>query len=191
MSLFRIRVRGGNALSLIVLLAALLLPACEVVEEFIDDVTGDRETEEQLRAPSAGEIAGYFDYAGEISVEMSGNVAQVTVVVDREQYRRGGELWARAFPYIVLFSPGTRQALADHRGLGGVRAVVRYGDGTMVARALLERGSLTPVSWQEALNTAARARSEGSERPGLMRDLVHMGEDHTSYEYNPEYISGP
>jgi hypothetical protein len=139
--------------------------------------------------PSPSQVAAYYDYTGEISVEMSGNVAQVIVRIDRDDFRAGGEVWAKASPYIFLFSPGTRQAFADHPGLGGVRVIVRYGDGTLVAQALLERGELTEGAWTRALNVAGQARTQGSERPGFMRDLVRWGEDHTTFQYNPDYIS--
>ncbi len=185
------RRRGPPWVAAIFVALLPLTSACDAVEELVDDLMGDVGEEEGFRVPSAEEVAVYFDYAGDLSVEISGNVAQVTVVVDRDEYARGGELWARAFPYIVLFTPGTRDALNEHPGLGGVRSVVRYGDGTLVARALLERGALTPVSWQRALNVAAEARAQGTERPGFMRDLVRWGEDHTTHEYNPEYISAP
>jgi hypothetical protein len=139
--------------------------------------------------PSPSELGAYYDYDGDISVEMSGNVGQLHVVIDREDYLAGGEVWAKASPYIFLFSPGTREVFNDYPGLGGVRVVVRYGDGTLLAQALLERGALNQGNWTRALNVAAQARSEGTQRPGFMRDLVRWGEDNTTFEYNPEYIT--
>ena len=40
-------------------------------------------------APAASDLRSHFDFHGDVSVEMSGNVAQVKVVVDPEPYRRG------------------------------------------------------------------------------------------------------
>ena len=151
----------------------------------------DVDDEPSFPPPTAADVAAHYEYAGDLSVEISGNVAQITVRIDREAYRMGGEVWARGSPFIFLFSPATAAAFEEHPGLGGVRVIVRYeDDDTMLAQALLERGALTPGRWREALQVAAQARSEGTERPGYMRDLVRWGEDYTDFEYNPEYISG-
>jgi len=139
--------------------------------------------------PSAAEIAAYYDYAGELSVEISGNVAQVSVTIDPGEYARGGDLWAKAFPYIFLFSPGTREAFREHPGLGGVRVMTRHPGGDIMAQARLERGQLTEATWRQALNVAGQARREGTERPGYMSDLVRFGEQRTDFQYNPDYIS--
>jgi len=139
--------------------------------------------------PSAAQIAPYYDYAGLLDVEISGNVAHVSVTIDPADYARGGDLWAKSFPYIFLFSPGTREAFREHPGLGGVRVMIRHPGSDIMAQAMLERGTLTEGTWRRALNIAGRARQEGTERPGLMTDLVHFGEDHTDYQYNPDYIS--
>lgn len=164
-----------------VLVAALalgMLAACELEDE-------------ELPLPSADEVQAYYEYEGELSVEMSGNVAQVTVVFDPREFERGGDLWAKAFPYIFVFAPGTRQALQEHRGLGGVRVIARHPNGDVVAQALLSREALTEVTWQRAVNIAGYARQEGTERPARMQDLVRWGEDHTDFEYNPSYIDNP
>lgn len=168
------RVRSSSASLLAV--ATVLLAGCEAASDLPPP-------------PSATELRSYYEYGGEIRVEMSGNVGQIHVVIDRDEYLAGGEVWAKASPYIFLISPGTRQAFTDFPGLGGVRVIVRYGDGTLLAQALLERGALNPGAWSRALNVAAQARSEGTQRPGFMRDLVRVGEDHTTFEYNPEYIT--
>lgn len=149
---------------------------------------GCEQDQPALSPPTASEVAEHFEYAGELTVEMSGNVAQVTVEIDREAYRRGGDLWAMASPYIFLFSSATRDAFMAHTGLGGVRVVVRYPNGTLLAQALLERSELNELTWQRALTVAGRARSEGTERPGYMFDLVSYGEEHTEFEYNPDEI---
>lgn len=140
-------------------------------------------------APAADEVARHYTYEGNLSVEMSGNVAQVTVEVDPEPYRRGGDLWAKSMPYIFLFSSATRAALEEHTGLGGVRVITRHPNGDMMAQALLERDALRGRAWDQALSIAGQARTGGTARPGLMRDLVRWGEDHTEFEYNPVYIS--
>jgi len=160
-------------------LLVLVLAGCEV------------EREGAPPPPSASEIAAIYARVGSFDVEMSGNVAQVTTIIDRDDYAMGGELWARASPYIFLFSPATQTALSEYPGLGGVRVIVRYSDGAMVAQARLDRATMTSGRWNQVLGLASRARSEGSARPGLMRDLVRWGEDNTDYQYNPDYISGP
>lgn len=150
------------------------------------------DTQEPLPPPPAAEeVRGYYEYAGELSVGMSGNVAQVSVVFDPDEYVRGGDLWAKAFPYIFLFSPATRDALSDHRGLGGVRVISLHPNGDTIAQALLERGTLTELTWRRAINVAGQARRMGTERPARMQDLVEWGEDHTTFEYNPDHISRP
>lgn len=149
------------------------------------------EEEEQFPVPSAEDIRAHYEYGGEMSVEISGNVAQISVTYDPTEFERGGDLWAKAFPYIFIFAPGTREAFEAHRGLGGVRVIALHPNGEPVAQALLSREVLTQITWQEAINTAGRARQEGTERPGRMRDLVRWGEDHTEFEYNPDYIQNP
>jgi hypothetical protein len=141
------------------------------------------------RVPTAAEIAPHFQYGGDLTIDMRGNVAQVMAVIDREQYRTGGEVWVKASPYIFLFSPGTRDAFTEFDGLGGVRAIIRDEDGSLVAEALLERSMLNEVGWEEALFVAGRARAEGTRSPGYMRDLVSWGEDHTTFRYNPDYVT--
>jgi hypothetical protein len=140
--------------------------------------------------PSAGEVRSHYAYEGSLDVEMSGNVAQISVTIDRDQFLMGGALWAKAAPYIFLFSPSTREALETLPGLGGVRIIVNYENGAMVGQALLERSTLNSVGWDRALNVAGLARTQGTQSPGYMRDLVSWGEDHTEFQYNPEYIPG-
>lgn len=170
--------RMGHALLLFILAGVLVLTGCER-EEVVHPV------------PPASEIAAYYVWEGGVTAEMSGNVAQVSVTIDPEQYRRGGDLWAKAFPYLFLFSPGTRDALSDHPGLGGVRVTARHPNGDAIATAMLSRGTLTAGTWNRALAIARDARQEGTERPGRVQDLVRWGEDHTDFEYNPSYIRSP
>ncbi|MDE0393792.1 MAG: hypothetical protein OYK82_03340 [Gammaproteobacteria bacterium] len=141
-----------------------------------------------LVRPDASDIRAYYEYGGSLEVEMSGNVAHVTVEIDREEYRMGGRVWAMASPYIFLFSPATQQAFRDYSGLGGVRVIVVYTDGGVLAQALLERSEFNEITWPRALNVAAYARTEGTQSPGYMRDLVRFGEEHTDFQYNREFI---
>ncbi len=175
------RTQRGIPLSLFVALVAwgLAIPGCQT------------ERGGPLVTPSAEEVASYYEYAGDLVVAMSGNVAQVTVGIDREEYRMGGRVWAMASPYIFLFSPATKSAFEDYSGLGGVRVIVHYEDHTILAQALLERGELSEATWSRALNVAGYARTKGTESPGFMRDLVRWGEEHTDFQYNPDYIQLP
>ncbi len=139
--------------------------------------------------PSAQELAGNWSYAGGVEVEITGNVARVSVVVDPAPFAQGGDLWAKGFPYLFLFSQGTKDALDQHPGLGGVRVVTLHPNGDVMSEALLPRGALNPYTWQQALSIAHQARRDATERPGRMRDLVRWGEDHAEFEYNPRYIT--
>lgn len=164
---------------------ASLVPACL----FVLAAWGcDTFEEPDHPVPSASQIEAHYEYAGDLSVEVSGNVAQVKVTFDPVEFRRGGDLWAKAFPYIFLFSPATRDAMSEHPGLGGVRVIALHPNGDMVAQALLSRGVLTELTWNRALNISGQARREGTERPARMQDLVRWGEDHAEFEYNPDYI---
>jgi hypothetical protein len=158
--------------------AATLLSACQVPGR--SDVPPP---------PAAGELEGHWSYAGGVEVEITGNVARVSVVVDPAPFAGGGDLWAKGFAYLFLFSPGTKDALDAHPGLGGVRVVTLHPNGDVMSEALLSRGTLNPYTWQRALSIAGQARRDATERPGRMRDLVQWGEDHTEFEYNPRYIT--
>lgn len=158
-----------------IVLALALLAGCQT--EQVDYPT-----------PSAEEIEPHFAFAGGVSVAISGNVAQVTVPFDPEEYALGGDLWAKAMPYIFLFSPGSRDAFDEHPGLGGVRVISQHPNGETIAEALLSRGTLNQVTWQRAISIAGTAREEGTDRPGAMQTLVQWGEEHTDFEYNPDYI---
>jgi hypothetical protein len=141
--------------------------------------------------PSASQVASHYQYAGDLKVEMTGNVARVVVEVDPAPFERGGDLWAKAFPYLFLFSQSTRDVFDLYPGLGGVRVVAQHPNGQVISEALLPRGELNEYGWRQALNVAALARLEGTERPGRMRDLVRWGEDRTQFTYNPAFISPP
>lgn len=137
--------------------------------------------------PDPATIRAYYEYEGELEAELSGNVAQITVSQDPEQLRRGGALWAKVGPYVILFSRETQQLLIDHPGLAGVRVATRAGEGGAVASALLARDELSDLQWRRALNIAGRARRDGTGQVTLLEDLVRWGEEHTEFEYDPDY----
>ena len=141
-----------------------------------------------LALPDAETVEEYYTYPGGLEARVSGNVAEVTITQPADQLRRGGSLWAKVGPYILLFTRETYDLFEDHPGLAAVRVVTRRDGGAEVARALLRRDALTGVQWRRSLNIAGRARSEGGRRLTLLEDLISWGEDHTDYEYNPRFI---
>ena len=149
------------------------------------------ETAPEAGLPTPEAVAAYYSYDGLLEARLSGNVAEIVVTQPRAQLERGGKLWARVGPYIFLFSEETYQLLEDHPAMAGVRVITQVGDGTEIARALLVRGTLTGVLWRRSLNIAGRARLEGTDKPGLMEQLVRWGEDHTDFKYNPRYVPTP
>lgn len=160
------------------LLIALAVPACA------DD---EGETGEVL--PSATRVEDTYDYRGELEAEIQGEVVEIRATQPAEQLRRGGSLWARVGPYILLFSEETRSLFEDFPGLEAVRVVTLTPEGDEVARAYLPRNALTEVTWRRSLNIAGRARRSGTDRPTLLEDLVRWGEDHTDFRYAPEFQS--
>ena len=70
-------------------------------------------------------------------------------------------------PYIFLFSPATQQAFRDFSGLGGVRVIVVYADGGVLAQALLERASSTSSPGPCPERGPHTPRTEGTPEPGL------------------------
>lgn len=139
-----------------------------------------------LTLPSADDVVSHYEYDGNLSAEMNGNVATVFVAQSANQLRRGGTIWAKMGPYIFLFSEETQALFQAFPGLAGVRVVTQVGRSD-VASALLARDGLTDVQWRRALNIAGRARRDGSETLGLLEDLIEWGEDRTEFEYNPRY----
>ena len=139
--------------------------------------------------PDAETVAAYYDYGGALEIGFNGNVVEVTVTQPAAQLRRGGALWARVGPYVLLFSEGTYKLMEEHPGVAGVRVITRIKDGPEVARARLASSRLSGVLWRRSLNIAGRARLEGTQKPVLLEDLVSWGEDHTEYEYNPRYTA--
>jgi hypothetical protein len=140
-----------------------------------------------LTVPTAAEVEAMFDYQGELTVEIKGNVAEIRVAQSRTQLRRGGALWAKVGPQIFLFSEETRDLFLQYNGLAGVRVISTTG-GREVSRAILLRDELNDVTWRRALNISGIARRDGSQHPSRIEALVHWGEDHTEYEYNPDFI---
>ena len=143
--------------------------------------------EPDFPVPNSSQVEGAYKYGGGLSASISGNVAEVTIVQADRQLRRGGTLWAKVGPYVLLFSSETEGLFIDYPGLAGVRAVTVTPDGAEVARALLPRDALNDLTWRRALNIAGLARRDGTRRPTLLEDLVEWGEDHTEFTYNPRY----
>lgn len=139
--------------------------------------------------PTAEQVVQYYSYQGGLEARINGNVVVVIAFQPAAQLRRGGSLWAKVGPYILLFTEETHQLMEDYSGVAGVRVVTRLGDGTEVARALLSRTELTGVLWRRSLNIAGKARLQGTAHPSLLEDLVRWGEEHTEYEYNPRFAS--
>jgi hypothetical protein len=140
-----------------------------------------------LTVPTAGEVEEAFTYEGALSVSMSGNVAEVRVSQPEQHLRRGGSLWAKVGPYVILFSEESENLFRSYPGLAGIRVVTTTPGGLEVARALLPRDTLNDLTWRRALNIAGQARRDGTRRPTLLESLVRWGEDHTEFDYNPRY----
>lgn len=161
-----------GALGLLAALALALAAACEPAED--------------RSLPSIAVLDSIYGEAVETS--LNGNVVELRITQDASQLTRGGPIWAKAGPYIYLFTPQTRSIFERFGGVGGVRATTLDSRGELVARALLERSSLNSVTWPKAINVAGRARTQGSERPQRMVDLAEFGEEHTDYEYSQSYV---
>lgn len=143
--------------------------------------------EQDLTVPTAADVESAFSYEGSLSVAMSGNVAEVKVSQADRDLRRGGTLWAKVGPYVLLFSEESEGLFRTYPGLAGIRVVTTASGGAEVARALLPRDGLNDLTWRRALNIAGLARRDGTRRPTLLEDLVRWGEDHTEFSYNPRY----
>lgn len=142
----------------------------------------DAETE----LPGTEALAASYGESAEVS--LNGNVVEVKLTQSPEQLRRGGPIWAKAGPYIYLFTPQTQALFTEYGGVGGVRVTTLDGRGELVARALLKRGTLNSATWPRAINVAGRARVGGTERPQTMVDLAEYGQEHTDYEYSQKYV---
>ena len=164
--------------ALLLATALASIPACDrFFPERPDTALPPADSVQALLAASG--IAGDIRY--------SGNVLEIVVQQPADQLRRGGPLWARVGPYIYLFTPGTRQLINRHHGIAGVRVITRVGN-TEVARAMLLREGLNDHTWPRAINTMATAIEGGTARPSTIERLANFGEQHTQFEYNPDYV---
>ncbi len=143
--------------------------------------------EEDLTMPTAEKVEETYVYRGELEARVQGQVVEIRATQPRDQLRRGGSLWAKVGPYILLFSEQTRQLFEEHGGLTAVRVITETEQGEWVSRAYLHRNALNQLTWQRALNISGKARKFGTDRPGLLDDLVRWGEEHTDFEYNPDF----
>ena len=167
----RVITRLGVGLSVVVLAAACAGP--------------------KLTLPPAKEIEAHYTYRGKLTAHMNGNVAEVTVIQPTWQITRGGVLWAKVGPYVLLFSDDTRSLFDDYSGLAGVRVTTELAGGREIASAVLKRTELSDILWRRSLHIAGMARKYGTQRPALLDDLVGWGEEHTDYKYNGQYASSP
>jgi hypothetical protein len=126
-------------------------------------------------------------YGESVTAEVSGNLLRLTVPMP-QGFERGGSLWARSGPYFYLFTTATRDLFVTYPDLAAVEVVARTNDAEEVSRARLLRGALNEITWQRAIAYASRAQTEGTESPRHVDQLVRLAEDHTEYEYNPDYV---
>jgi hypothetical protein len=141
-----------------------------------------------MELPDVAAVETFYDrHDFEADFRFSGNVLEIVVQQSPDHLRRGGALWARTGPYIYLFSPGTRDVLERYHGIAGVRAITMVGD-VEVARALLVRDALNELTWGRAINVLGTALEHGTQRPVTMDALARLGEEITTYEYNPDYV---
>ncbi len=164
---------GIPALITALLLSIPFLTACE---------------EPDLSVPNPVEVEAAYIYPGGLSAQISGNVAEITITQPARDLRRGGTLWAKVGPYVLLFSEETENLFRAFPGLAGVRVITVSSDGNEVARALLARDSLNDITWRRARHISGLARRDGTRRPSLLEELVEWGEDHTEFSYNPRYL---
>lgn len=164
----------SEAITTLAVLALTLAPAgCRRVE---------------LRLPTAEEVERRYPYEGRLETRLRGNVVELLAYQPTDHLRRGGALWARVGPYILLFSEETRELFRDYPGVAAVRAITLAPGGAEVARATLLRDELNEITWREALALAGRARVEGTRRPARLEALVRWGEDHTSFRYDRRWV---
>lgn len=165
------------------LLACLLvLPGCDRIEDMLD--------RSPPPPPTAAEVAPLYDaHAGIRSVEMNGNVVELTVTQPFRQLQRGGSLWARVGPYVYLFTPSTREVFETFPGVAAVRVITVIPGGDEVARALLTRDRLSDVRWRRSLNILGHALRDGARSPRRLEELTEWGEEHAEFRYNPDYVN--
>jgi hypothetical protein len=163
-------------LATFVLAGCVLLTGCDQLRRS-EDVLPPLETAEAM----------YDRHGLDANFRYSGNVLELVVQQPEDQLRRGGSLWARVGPYIYVFTPATQELLQRYPAVAGVRVITMVGD-VEVARALLLSDRLNDITWRRAQNTLARALEDGTARPSLLDRLVQFGEEHTQFEYNPEFV---
>lgn len=137
--------------------------------------------------PGAEALEGL--YGSRASASLNGNVVDVRVRQDARHLQRGGPLWARVGPYIYLFSPQTQEIFTEYSGVAAVRVRTVTGEESWVAEATLHRDALNAITWKDAVRTVARARKQGTDKPGYLEDLVEFGEDRTDHRYNESYTT--
>jgi hypothetical protein len=141
-----------------------------------------------LDLPDVATVATFYDrHDFDADFRFSGNVLEIVVQQSPDHLRRGGALWARTGPYIYLLTPGTRDVLEQYHGIAGVRVITMAGD-VEVARALLLRDALNELTWRRAINVLGTALEHGTQRPATMDALARLGEEITTYQYNPDYV---
>lgn len=140
--------------------------------------------ERALQLPDAQRAAESYGEAAEATLR--GNLLEVRIPI-ADELLRGGPIWARSGPYFYLFSPPTRDLFTEYPDLAAVRVVTVAPDGREIARAQLLRDALSEVRWREALARSALAQQQGTERPSTLEALTQFGEDHTEFEYNPDF----
>ena len=141
---------------------------------------------EAPRLPTASELEGL--YGDRAAVTREGNVVNVEVEQPARQLARGGRLWAKVGPYIYLFSPQTRELFASYSGLAAVRARTVNEAGDWIAQATLRHDALNPLTWDDARRVVARARQQGTDKPGYLEDLIRFGEEHADFRYNESFL---
>ena len=141
---------------------------------------------EAPRLPTASELEGL--YGDRATVTLEGNVAVVEIRQPARQLERGGRLWAKVGPYIYLLSPQTRELFESYSGLAAVRARTVNEAGDWIARATLRHDALNPITWDDARRVVARARQQGTDKPGYLEDLIRFGEEHADYRYNEAFL---
>jgi len=144
--------------------------------------------EPELRVPGGPEVEAAYEYRGTLEATVEGGTAEIRIVQPGDQLRRGGALWAKVGPYVLLFSEETRDLFRAFGGLEAVRVVTENEAGREVARAHLHRDVLNELTWRRALNVAGKARKSGTERPSLLEDLVVWGEEHTDFRYSEAFV---
>lgn len=127
-------------------------------------------------------------YGDRATATLNGNVVDLRIEQPSRQLERGGRLWARVGPYIFLFSPQTRELFDTFSGVAAVRARTVSESDEWVAEATLRHDTLNPITWQDARRVVARARRQGTDKPGFLEDLIRFGEEHTEYRYNETFL---